>query len=194
LSDFYNPNKYKFQATPNDNPNYKTGKPDAATYQRVKLYLLHHFTTLGAPHIWNGEEMGMWGADDPHGRKPLWWRDLNFEPETRDNYTKKTNLKDTVGFNESHFNYYQQLIQIRKSEKALQYGQIEFKEHASIFAYSRKLNEDEILVLCNANQIAENYNLPKQSKWINLMNNQVYESASIKLEPITGLILKRIGQ
>lgn len=194
LSDFYNPNKYKFQATPNDNPNYKTGKPDAATYQRVKLYLLHHFTTLGAPHIWNGEEMGMWGGDDPHGRKPLWWKDLNFEPETRDNYTKKTNFKDPVGFDESHFTYYQQLIQIRKSEKALQHGIIEFKDHESIFAYSRKLDDEEVLVLCNANQIVATYDLPKQSKWINLMNNQVYEGKSIKLEPISGLILKRIRQ
>lgn len=192
LTDFYNPNKYKFQATPNDNPNYNTGKPDLETYERVKLYLIHHFTTLGAPHIWNGEEMGMWGADDPHGRKPLWWEDLNFAPETRYNYTKKSTEKDMVTFNDSHFRYYQQLIQIRKSEKALQAGKLTFINHPTLFAYTRNLNEEEILIVCNANKNVESFSLPMKGKWMDLITNEKFEKSELSIAPLTGKILKRV--
>ena len=82
LTCFENPGPFKFRASPHDDPAYRTGRPAPGTYRRVRLYLLHQFTSLGAPHIWNGDELGMWGADDPDCRKPLWWPDLRFAPET----------------------------------------------------------------------------------------------------------------
>ena len=51
------------------------------TIQEQKLLLIHQFTFIGAPQIWNGEEVGMWGADDPDCRKPLIWDDLVYEDE-----------------------------------------------------------------------------------------------------------------
>ena len=45
------------------------------------LLLIHQFTFIGAPQIWNGEESGMWGADDPDCRKPLVWDDITYEDE-----------------------------------------------------------------------------------------------------------------
>ena len=38
--------------------------------------LVQQFTDLGAPHIWNGDEVGMWGADDPDERKPMVWAEF----------------------------------------------------------------------------------------------------------------------
>ena len=33
-------------------------------------------TYVGAPMIYYGDEVGMWGADDPSCRKPMLWDDL----------------------------------------------------------------------------------------------------------------------
>ena len=33
-------------------------------------------TYRGAPMIYYGDEVGMWGADDPHDRKPMIWDNL----------------------------------------------------------------------------------------------------------------------
>lgn len=71
LTSFYNKNKYKHLAKPTDDANYKTGKPDAEAYERVKLYLAHQFTFIGAPQIWAGDEMEYGVRDDPDCRKPL---------------------------------------------------------------------------------------------------------------------------
>lgn len=47
--------------------------------------------------------------------------------------------------------YYKQLIQLRKKEKAIQVGQYEMleKNHESLFVYTRRYNQEQILVLNN---------------------------------------------
>jgi len=92
LSSFENKGLYKVWAKPNDDSTYITGKPSAETYNRVKLYLMHQFTIPGSPQIWNGDEMGMWGADDPDCRKPLWWSDMTFADEYRNNFQKEKSI------------------------------------------------------------------------------------------------------
>ena len=74
-------NKYKYQVTPTKKVDYKIHKPDDEAYQTLKLLLAHQFTYVGAPHIWAGDEMGMWGAEMGDSRKPLIWPDFDFEPE-----------------------------------------------------------------------------------------------------------------
>jgi hypothetical protein len=46
------------------------------------MILVQQFPYIGAPHIWNGDEVGMWGADDPDQRKPRVWGDMEYEDET----------------------------------------------------------------------------------------------------------------
>ncbi|MEL6659688.1 MAG: alpha-amylase family glycosyl hydrolase [Bacteroidota bacterium] len=77
----FNKNKYKVHVKPNEDSSYKIHKPDQATYDILHLLLIQQFTYVGAPHIWAGDEMGMWGADDPSCRKPLIWPELQFEAE-----------------------------------------------------------------------------------------------------------------
>ena len=35
----------------------------------------------GPRNIWCGDEVGMWGADDPDTRKPMVWNDLKYDDE-----------------------------------------------------------------------------------------------------------------
>lgn len=191
LTDFYNPNNYKFHANPNENSAYKTGKPDKKSYARLQLYLIHLFTTVGAPQIWNGEEMGMWGADDPFGRKPLWWKELKFRPENRNNISNQEPVYDNVGFNQATFNFYKKLIQIRKSNPVLVDGETEFliTSHKKL-AYKRYTVKDEIIVLFNLEANKQIFDLPS-GNYIDLISGKRIPGNKIKLKSLEGLVLKK---
>lgn len=191
LTDFYNPNKYKYSASPNDNPNYKTGKPDKETYQRLRMYLAHTFTSIGAPHIWNGEEIGMWGADDPYPRKPLMWSELNFKPERRNNFQPGNSEYDDVSFNKKHFAYYKKLINIRKENPVLSSGELTFLEsNGKILAYKRTTEKEEILVIFNAQAEEASYLLAGKNQYRDLLTGKKINSGNLTLKPFTSLILK----
>ena len=191
LTDFYNPNKYKFKSTPNDDSTYLTGKPDAETFKRLQLYLVHLFTSIGAPHIWNGEEMGMWGADDPHCRKPLMWKEYNFEPETRNNFLHGKKSYDPVGFNKEQFDWYKKLIRIRKENPVLAGGEIEFIElDKNILVYKRFDGKNEIRVYFNLSEEPRTFSLPKKTGTIDLLTGKKIPGNSFTLNSMTSVILK----
>ncbi len=194
LTDFYNPNKYKFKATPNDDSQYKTGKPDAETYKRVQLYLVHLFTTVGAPQIWNGEEMGMWGADDPHCRKPLMWKEFTFEDETRKNYQPGKKQFDKAGFNQQHFDWYKKLIGIRKNNPVLATGQIDiFQAAGKKLGYLRSDEEAMIFVLFNLEKTKQEFTIHSTGNFIDLLTSKKYYGIkTITLEPLSSVVLKSI--
>lgn len=190
LTDFYNDNKYKFHANPIENKAYKTGKPDKQTYKRLQLYLVHLFTTLGAPHIWNGEEMGMWGADDPFGRKPLWWKELKFRPQNRNNIQAKEPIYDKVGFNQATFDFYKKLIKIRKENPELVDGELKFLEtDGKKMVYERTLNESKIIVLFNVTNARQDFELPDGS-YTNLLTGKKINRPVLGLNALESAILK----
>jgi cyclomaltodextrinase / maltogenic alpha-amylase / neopullulanase len=192
LSDFYNPNKYKVAAKPADDAAYKTGKPDAESYQRLRLYLIHAFTNVGAPHIYNGEEMGMWGGDDPDDRKPLWWKELNFTPETRTNFQPGSKSFDQVGFNQQHFDYYQMLASIRNSNSVLSHGRFEFIEaEGKVLSYRRFDENSEIVVLFNLEPVKKKMRLPNTGRYKSLLDEKYVSGGTIELQPLSAAILKR---
>jgi glycosidase len=192
LSCFENPGKYKYNAKPNDDPHYITGKPSPETYQRVKLYLVHQFTSIGSPNIWNGDEMGMWGSDDPDCRKPLWWPEYTFDPETRTNFQNITKTYDTVCFNQQHFNFYKKLIAIRKSNPVLSSGGIDFiKAEGKTLVYKRYDTNHEILVLFNLETTKQNFNLSAKVTYTNLLDNTIVKAGAISLAPLTAAILRK---
>jgi cyclomaltodextrinase len=192
LSTFNNRVKYKFREKPAEDQNYHAGKPTEEVYRRVKLYLIHQFTNLGAPHIWNGEEMGMWGADDPDCRKPVWWPEFTFEDENRNSVSKNDTVSDTVAFNADQFNFYKQLIQIRKSESVLSSGDFAFlKTEAKLLVYKRFDQQDEIIVCLNAGKQDESFDFPIGNMYLDLISGEKLQK-NIRLKALEGRILKRL--
>jgi cyclomaltodextrinase / maltogenic alpha-amylase / neopullulanase len=193
LSDFYNPNKYKFKSTPNDDAHYKTGKPDGETYKRLRLYLVHLFTTVGAPQLWNGEEMGMWGADDPHDRKPLMWKEFTFENETRNNYQPGKKQYDKVAFNQQQFDWYKKLIAIRKNNPVLATGEIEFIiSEGKKLGYKRFDGKNEVIVLFNMEDTVQEFELFPPGNFVDLITGKKYEGRKkISLMPLSVVVLKK---
>lgn len=193
LSDFYNTNKYKYHANPNEDSKYKTGKPDKEVYRRLRLYLIHLFTTVGAPQIWNGEEMGMWGADDPYNRKPLMWKEMKFDKEFRNNFQKGKKEYDKVQFNQSQYDLYKKLISIRKSEDVLRNGEIKFIiADGKKLGYERYNSDEKIIVLFNADTKDQTYYIEMQGVFEDLITGKRYDGNKMKLKPLDALILKQI--
>jgi len=193
LSCFYNPNKYKFKSTPSDDPAYKTGRPDEETYLRLRLYLVSLFTGIGAPQIWNGEEMGMWGADDPHCRKPLWWQGMKFDPEARNNFQPGITEVDAVGFNAEQFQWYKKLIQMRRNEPVLVRGNLDFLvTEGKKLAYSRSDGQREIIVLLNVEGTRQEFKLPRQGNYVDLLTNKMFNVTRMWLDPYSAVVLKKL--
>jgi len=193
LSCFYNHGKYKDKANPCENPAYKTGKPDAETYQRVKLYLIHQFTNVGAPNIWNGEEMGMWGSVDPDNRKPLWWKEYTFQPETRNNIQPGIKTYDPVGFNQECFDFYKKLVHIRSGNPVLSTGEMNFiTAEGETLMYKRYNKNDCIYVLFNLEPSGKDFTLPEKGTFINLLDNSKVKGNKIRLATLSGVILKKV--
>ena len=193
LTSFANKGKYKYQAKPSDNPDYITGKPNEETYQRVKLYLLHQFTNVGAPHIWNGDEMGMWGADDPDCRKPLWWPEYDFEPENIHSIFKVEKEYVPVGFNTDLHQYYKQMTKLRNNNPVLSTGKLEFvKAEGKLLAYTRTSDDAQVLVVLNAGDEAVKYHLPQGKQYKDLLTGKVMDNEGVVLKSVSGLVLKEM--
>ncbi|KHE72227.1 alpha-glucosidase [Halobacillus sp. BBL2006] len=64
---------------------------------------------------------------------------------------KTINAEDALKNPDSVFHYYQQLIQLRKSNETIVYGKFDLllQDSETIFAYTRTYGDDVLLVLCN---------------------------------------------
>ncbi|RMA80272.1 alpha-amylase family glycosyl hydrolase [Umboniibacter marinipuniceus] len=120
----YNDNLYKFDASPAPDRDYKVERPNDVAFNDVRLLITHQFSYIGAPQIWAGDEMGMWGADDPHTRKPLIWPEFEFDPEVAHPFGEER-PHDEVRFDESLHRYYQQLAALRNQRVELRRGELE---------------------------------------------------------------------
>ena len=183
---FGNRNKYKYQSKPQDDENYYVGPPDEITLANIKLFLLHQFTYVGAPQIWYGDEVGMWGADDPDCRKPMLWEDISYQPETF-RYDGKRGEGWSVKRNEDLFKYYQKVIQLRKRNKALSLGNLKWiKAEGDILVYERSIEAETILVIINNSGDSVSVKLPQLINAEPIFNGNYRENESVKLNPKTG--------
>jgi len=148
----YNKTMDKYKAKPSETPDYKINKPDMLTRKEQILVLIHQFTFLGAPQIWNGEEVGMWGADDPDCRKPLIWDDLVYEDERADYDPAKTRPRDVVKPDTALRSFYKGLCKMRKENPVLVYGDLSFivaDDKKMTLAYKRRMGSHEIIAIFN---------------------------------------------
>jgi glycosidase len=173
---FNRQNRYKYRVSPTPDMDYKIHKPDEEAYQTQRLLLVHQYTYIGAPHIWAGDEMGMWGADMGDARKPVIWPDYDFEPEVVHPF-EKIRPEDEVKFNYSLFRQYQKLIKIRNENPVLVNGNIEYvliDDENELLAYSRFDEKDEVLAVFNTGRKKQSIRLPVRTnkKYRDVLSDQ----------------------
>jgi cyclomaltodextrinase / maltogenic alpha-amylase / neopullulanase len=198
----YNKTMDKFNAKPSDNPDYKINKPDELTRKEQILLLIHQFTFIGAPHIWNGDEVGMWGADDPDCRKPMVWSDITYEDEKANYDPSVTRPVDKVSPDTALLAIYERLTRMRKNNPVLTYGDLEFtvaNDNKMVLAYTRSLGKDEIIVVFNRSGKEESLVVPvrKNEAFTDILSpghesyKSVDEGLEIKIEPLSAIVLRK---
>ena len=110
------------------------------------------------------------------------------------NYTEinaKTEMEDP----DSVFRYYQKIIGLRKKEKVMVYGtyQLLDPDNEKLYVYTRTLDNEKLLVICNFTEEEEIYSVPEEfSKGEVLISSYHREKAEkeIMLKPYEALVLK----
>jgi oligo-1,6-glucosidase len=100
--------------------------------------------------------------------------------EVNPNY-RQINAKEQVGNPDSVFHYYKKLIELRKQHPIIVYGRYELllENDEQIFAYTRTLEDEKLLVICNFSSENPEFTLPeglKDSKKRLLISNYAVDN------------------
>jgi len=147
-----NKTQYKAGASGRDNPAYDLGHLTEQTLRTQRLLLLQQFTWIGSPHIWYGDEMGMWGADDPDNRKPMLWPEMSFDSErTYPNGSART--AQPVSANMELHSFYSDLIAFRKGHINLfshgETSSVSGDDDLNVLSYYRNFGQESAWVVFN---------------------------------------------
>ena len=150
------------------NPDYNPGRPSPEDYQKQKMIAAFQMTYRGAPMIYYGDEAGMWGADDPHDRKPMIWADLKYDDEV---ITPASGFKTGFGtykveVDTGLLNFYKKIITIHNSSEALRKGDLQFlysNDRKASFAFSRKSGDELFIIAFNTGSDADEFDVPLDS-------------------------------
>jgi glycosidase/lysophospholipase L1-like esterase len=127
--------------------------------EQQRLAQILQFTLPGAPNLYYGSELGMTGGEDPANRSPMRW-DL----------AKESN---------PHLRWTKQLIQLRKSHRALRIGNFRLVTADKLLAFERYTDRvaDTVVVLANPTKKAvtervliANSKLMNGSQLVDLLN------------------------
>ena len=126
-------------------------------------------------HVLDGETMLRYlrYKSRDNARTPVQWDDTEnagFTTGTpwimvNPNY-KKINAKEQMSRADSVFHYYQKLISLRHEKDIIVYGDYELllPEDPAVYAYTRSLGEEKLLILCNFSREEQKVDLPASCK------------------------------
>ncbi len=151
------------------NHDYDPGKPGKADYERQKLIAAFQMTYRGAPMIYYGDETGMWGADDPHDRKPMVWGDKKYDDEviTDESGFHKGFGRYKVAVNKNLLNFYREIISIRNDNPPLKKGDLKFlysNDSLKSFVFSRTYNGEVMIIGFNLGGKLDKVNIAVSGK------------------------------
>ena len=117
----------------------------------LKLISIFQMTYIGAPMLFYGDEVGMWGATDPYCRKPMLWKEFLYDNEKNPSHINQNEVYEQK-VDSDLFEWYKKLIRIRLENKTLVYGK--FREvfadnERDVIAYERVIEDQLIIVVIN---------------------------------------------
>lgn len=111
------------------------------------------------------------------------------------NYTE-INARDQLERDDSVFRYYQKLIRLRKEQEIIVYGTYDLllPDSKEIYAYTRTLGEERLLVVCNFYEQETSFALPEEfSGGSCLISNypEIALKADMTLRPYEAFVIKK---
>ncbi len=142
-----------FQNSHIEDKGYTSRIPDIKDRQIQQMMVVFEFAMIGAPMVYYGDEVGMWGANDPDCRKPMIWPGMEFDSEHlvtagRHSKTKKT----PVAINGEMLDFYKKIIRLRRTHKVLSHGMMKTEiadEKERVWAISRYDAHSRIIFVFN---------------------------------------------
>jgi glycosidase len=167
-----------------NNIDYNARKPTDKQLEKQKLIAAFQILYLGSPMIYYGDEAGMWGSNDPDCRKPMVWSDKEYDSETF-NPNQSKHEADKVDFNTDLFNWYKKFIALRNQYNSIRIGNfttIETNDAGKTYAFSRKLGNQEVIVVINRSDKNIDFTNPilKKGKFRDVFTKKVMKKLVVK--------------
>ncbi len=133
------------------NPAFITTQPGEAAWQSLRQLTVFQMTYPGAPMIYYGNEVGMWGANDPDNRQPMLWDDIEYEPETHGPAGKSLETSNPRQPDTELLAFFRRSIQMRKENEVLRRGDFSWlvTGRRQLLGFERRLGADRVVVLLN---------------------------------------------
>lgn len=200
-----NRGRYKHQVNPRENSATRLGPPSGEDVAVIRLIRVLQYTWHGAPHIWNGDEFLMWGADDPDNRKPIVWPDYAYEAESvrpfGDGLSQGLVTPTPVVADTAHRDFLARLAALRASDPDLfsagERRWILLDDQRGLLGYERTLDGRRAVVLFNrgAGEAVVTLDLAPGS-WRNALEGAVWSRelegpAEFRLDALTAQVWLR---
>ena len=134
------------------NPAYNPRRPGEAEIARQKYFVIFQMTYVGAPMVYYGDEVGMWGGNDPDCRKPMLWSDRSYADEVYAADARTRHAPDKVEIRRDLLAHYQRMIAIRRRHEALRLGDyrtVVADDAREVLAFERRTARDRVMVVLN---------------------------------------------
>ncbi len=118
---------------------YDETLPGQRVFELSRLALVMQATYAGAPMVYYGQELGMFGADDPSNRKPMPWSDVG----AMDAFAEGPDF--------TMWSFYREWLNRRKADEVLQLGLVRpiLTKRRDVLVFERRLNDEVRLVVVN---------------------------------------------
>jgi glycosidase len=195
IGNFRDWGKYFSLSQAANNTDYDVSKPGKEEIHLQKLFVLLQMTYVGAPMVYYGDEVGMWGANDPDDRKPMIWSDIKYEDESTlaDGTARPA---DRVAINRELKAHYKTLISIRHQYESLRLGdfkQVLANDELELYAFERSIERDDkqesVQVYLNNSNEKRTIELPENANVIFPSGLNVIDG-KVNLARKTGMILQ----
>lgn len=122
---------------------FDRSRPGPEAYERLELAFAVLTVLPGSPMVFAGDELGVWGGDDPENRKPLPWPDRTADPAL---VSLAEHTSESVGA----------WLRLRRDERfgpILRLGGTHLSLEDGLLVIDRDLDGDRVRLLANAGQI-----------------------------------------
>ena len=138
------------------NRGYSINPVNPENQRKLMQIVAFQFFSPGAPFIYYGDEVGMWGADDPDCRKPMIWPEINHENEIATPFGEPRQNENRVEQNVNLLEFYTQLCLIRKKFIALRRGDFKvilMDNKKRLIGFKRTYKNSVCVAIFNASNI-----------------------------------------